>query len=454
MPWIRRRRNGWLVAWRNKDRRERSKFFRTREEAEAFVALLLESARSPLAEARAIHSVGRGWPILMLGACLPFEIETAVREEVMPKNILMIGPTGVGKTEISRRLARLAGAPFIKVEATKFTEVGYVGRDVEQIIRDLVEVAIGLTRQSMREDVKARAHINAEERVLEALVGKTASPATRDSFRKKLRNGEMDDKEIEIETSAMQTSMEIFAPPGMEDLTSQIQNMFQNLGTGRKREKFPSTSTAKTTTCDIEIITGDGDDYEMVVSFLPKDLVRQYVEECVTATAISLLKGERRERSLELEVRREVRLELAADHAAPQPAEGAGGIDAAEGEQRHQPVGVDHVGEQEERQRSLLRQLAERAFQLQQSRSQRLAHRTLRRIIRRQQEHRRHEDDEPDRGQRPGDAVALMSGGIKPEQRREAKQRAAGIGIGGEEPEHEDEADDAADIAGSPAGAG
>ena len=112
------------------------------------------------------------------------QLEGAMREEVMPKNILMIGPTGVGKTEISRRLARLAGAPFMKVEATKFTEVGYVGRDVEQIVRDLVEVAIGLVREKKREEVKARAHINAEERVLDALVGKTASPATRDSFRR------------------------------------------------------------------------------------------------------------------------------------------------------------------------------------------------------------------------------------------------------------------------------
>jgi ATP-dependent HslUV protease ATP-binding subunit HslU len=112
------------------------------------------------------------------------QLPEELREEVTPKNILMIGPTGCGKTEISRRLAKLADAPFVKVEATKFTEVGYVGRDVEQIIRDLVEIAIGLVREKMREDVKARAHINAEERVLEALVGKTASPATRDSFRK------------------------------------------------------------------------------------------------------------------------------------------------------------------------------------------------------------------------------------------------------------------------------
>jgi ATP-dependent HslUV protease ATP-binding subunit HslU len=144
------------------------------------------------------------------------QLEGQMREEVMPKNILMIGPTGVGKTEISRRLARLAGAPFIKVEATKFTEVGYVGRDVEQIIRDLVEVAIGLTREKMREDVKARAHLNAEERVLEALVGKTASPATRDSFRKKLREGDLDDREIEIEVADTGSGgMPGFEIPGM-----------------------------------------------------------------------------------------------------------------------------------------------------------------------------------------------------------------------------------------------
>ncbi len=143
------------------------------------------------------------------------QLEGQMREEVMPKNILMIGPTGVGKTEISRRLAKLAGAPFIKVEATKFTEVGYVGRDVEQIVRDLVEVAIGLTREKMREDVKARAHINAEERVLEALVGKTASPATRDSFRRKLRDGELDDREIEVEVADTGSPMPGFEIPGM-----------------------------------------------------------------------------------------------------------------------------------------------------------------------------------------------------------------------------------------------
>ena len=129
------------------------------------------------------------------------QLDGPMREEVSPKNILMIGPTGVGKTEISRRLAKLAGAPFIKVEATKFTEVGYVGRDVEQIVRDLVEAAIQLVKEAKREAVKAKAHLGAEERVLDALVGKTASPSTREAFRKKLRNGELDDKEIEIEVA-------------------------------------------------------------------------------------------------------------------------------------------------------------------------------------------------------------------------------------------------------------
>ncbi|GAA6156047.1 ATP-dependent protease ATPase subunit HslU [Pyruvatibacter sp. HU-CL02332] len=127
------------------------------------------------------------------------QLDPALRDEVMPKNILMIGPTGVGKTEISRRLAKLAQAPFIKVEATKFTEVGYVGRDVEQIVRDLVEAAIGMVRETKREEVKASAHAAAENRVLEALVGAGASEGTRDSFRKKLRDGLLDDKEIDLE---------------------------------------------------------------------------------------------------------------------------------------------------------------------------------------------------------------------------------------------------------------
>ena len=143
------------------------------------------------------------------------QLESPMKEEVMPKNILMIGPTGVGKTEISRRLAKLAGAPFIKIEATKFTEVGYVGRDVEQIIRDLVEIGIGLVREKKREDVKAKAHEAAEDRVLDALVGENASPATRASFIKKLREGELDDKEIEIEVADTGSPMGGFEIPGM-----------------------------------------------------------------------------------------------------------------------------------------------------------------------------------------------------------------------------------------------
>ena len=142
------------------------------------------------------------------------QLTGSLREEVLPKNILMIGPTGVGKTEIARRLAKLAGAPFIKVEATKFTEVGYVGRDVEQIIRDLVEVAIAQTRERKRKDVQARAQLAAEDRVLDALVGASSSAATRDSFRKKLRAGELDGKEIEIETQSS-GGMPMFEIPGM-----------------------------------------------------------------------------------------------------------------------------------------------------------------------------------------------------------------------------------------------
>lgn len=143
------------------------------------------------------------------------QLTGSLREEVLPKNILMIGPTGVGKTEIARRLARLANAPFIKVEATKFTEVGYVGRDVEQIIRDLVEVAIAQVRERKRKDVQARAQQAAEERVLDALVGAGSSAATRDSFRKKLRAGELNDKEIEIETQSSGSGMPMFEIPGM-----------------------------------------------------------------------------------------------------------------------------------------------------------------------------------------------------------------------------------------------
>ncbi|MEE1655818.1 ATP-dependent protease ATPase subunit HslU [Microvirga sp. CF3062] len=144
------------------------------------------------------------------------QLEGHLREEVAPKNILMIGPTGCGKTEISRRLAKLAGAPFLKVEATKFTEVGYVGRDVEQIVRDLMEIGIGLVKEERRRQVQAKAHIAAEERVLDALVGTTASAVTRDSFRRKLRANELDDKEIEIELqSGGGQGMPMFEIPGM-----------------------------------------------------------------------------------------------------------------------------------------------------------------------------------------------------------------------------------------------
>jgi ATP-dependent HslUV protease ATP-binding subunit HslU len=157
------------------------------------------------------------------------QLKGSLREEVLPKNILMIGPTGVGKTEISRRLAKLAGAPFMKVEATKFTEVGYVGRDVEQIVRDLVEIGIALVRERRRKDVRARAELAAEERALDALVGKSSSPATRDAFRKKLREGELDDKEIEIQVRDG-GGMPSFDVPGMPGATVGVMNINEMLG--------------------------------------------------------------------------------------------------------------------------------------------------------------------------------------------------------------------------------
>src|ERR1700748_3506634 len=167
------------------------------------------------------------------------QLNGGLREEVLPKNILMIGPTGVGKTEIARRLAKLAGAPFIKVEATKFTEVGYVGRDVEQIIRDLVEVAIAQVRERKRKDVQARAQLAAEDRVLDALVGAGSSAATRDSFRKKLRAGELNDKEIEIETQSSGSGMPMFEIPGMPGATMgaiSIGDIFGQMG-GRTKTR-------------------------------------------------------------------------------------------------------------------------------------------------------------------------------------------------------------------------
>ncbi len=168
------------------------------------------------------------------------QLDDRLREEVMPKNILMIGPTGVGKTEISRRLAKLAGAPFIKVEATKFTEVGYVGRDVEQIVRDLVEVGISLAREKKRKEVQARAHLAAEERVVDALVGAGASASTKDTFRKKLRAGDLDDKEIEIEVQAAGSGMPLFEIPGMPGAQMgaiSIGDIFGKLGGGRTKTR-------------------------------------------------------------------------------------------------------------------------------------------------------------------------------------------------------------------------
>jgi len=175
------------------------------------------------------------------------QVEEPLRQEITPKNILMIGPTGVGKTEIARRLARLADAPFIKVEATKFTEVGYVGRDVDTIIRDLVETAIKQTRELEMKKVRHRAEDAAEERILDVLLPGardpgfgSVEPADQDSparqkFRKRLREHELDDKDIEIEVAQAPANMEILAPPGMEDLTQQIQGMFQNMGAGRRK---------------------------------------------------------------------------------------------------------------------------------------------------------------------------------------------------------------------------
>jgi len=177
------------------------------------------------------------------------QVDEPLRGEITPKNILMIGPTGVGKTEIARRLAKLANAPFIKVEATKFTEVGYVGRDVESIIRDLVDVGIKMTREEEMAKVRHRAEDAAEERILDALLPRAHSTGfeaaadepddrdTRQKFRKMLREGRLDDKEIEVEVSATPVGVEIMAPPGMEEMTNQLQGMFQNFGGGRTKNR-------------------------------------------------------------------------------------------------------------------------------------------------------------------------------------------------------------------------
>jgi len=172
------------------------------------------------------------------------QVDASLREEITPKNILMIGPTGVGKTEIARRLARLANAPFIKIEATKFTEVGYVGRDVESIIRDLADTAVKMMRQSEMEKVQIKAYDAAEDKILDLLLPEAdggmrseSHESTRQKMRKKLREGDLDDKDIEIDVQMAPMGVEIMAPPGMEEMTNQLQGLFQNMGTGRTRSR-------------------------------------------------------------------------------------------------------------------------------------------------------------------------------------------------------------------------
>ena len=200
------------------------------------------------------------------------QVPEPLRSEITPKNILMIGPTGVGKTEIARRLARLADAPFIKVEATKFTEVGYVGRDVDAIIRDLAEISVKQTREQAMRKVRARAQDAAEERILEVLLPGPREPsygvraeaaeenATRQKFRKKLREGELDEREIEIGVSVAAAPMEILAPAGMEELTQQIQGMFQNLAGGRRKTRRMKVSEALRLLTDEEAARLAGDE--------------------------------------------------------------------------------------------------------------------------------------------------------------------------------------------------
>ncbi len=205
------------------------------------------------------HDAKRAVAIALRNRWRRMQVDADLRNEITPKNILMIGPTGVGKTEIARRLAKLANAPFIKIEATKFTEVGYVGRDVESIVRDLVDMSIKQHREQEKQKVKHRAQDAAEERILNALLPpargsheQSAESGTRQVFRKKLREGELNDKEIEIEVSAQPVGVEIMAPPGMEDMTSQLQNMFSSMSSGKTKKAKMTVKQALKQLCDEE----------------------------------------------------------------------------------------------------------------------------------------------------------------------------------------------------------
>ena len=209
------------------------------------------------------HEAKRAVAIALRNRWRRAQIPEPMRSEITPKNILMIGPTGVGKTEIARRLARLANAPFLKVEATKFTEVGYVGRDVESIIRDLADIAIKMEREEAMRHNRGRAEAAAEERILDVLLpppssfdedGRGAGPSsgTREKFRQKLRAGELDDREIEVEVSQSPMGVEIMAPPGMEDMTNQLQGLFKNLGANRSKRRKLRIKEARTVLVDEE----------------------------------------------------------------------------------------------------------------------------------------------------------------------------------------------------------
>jgi len=204
------------------------------------------------------------------------QLEGDMKEEVLPKNILMIGPTGVGKTEIARRLAKLAHAPFIKVEATKFTEVGYVGRDVDQIVRDLLEAGVSLVREEKRKEVQAKAHVNAEERVLDALVGEDAKPETRDSFRRKLRDGELDEKEIDVQMADTGGGMPSFEIPGMPGAQMGMINLSEMLGKG-----FPSQMKTRRTSVR--------DSYELLIAEESDKLIE---DDVIVQEAISLVEND------------------------------------------------------------------------------------------------------------------------------------------------------------------